>query len=70
MGIPVAVLEAGQNDSKAYVLIGPALSSSTHPARKGHVTCTRVFVIGIIPTKIEIKNAEGVWDEGSVATMM
>ncbi len=70
MGIPVAILEGGEKDGMVYTLVTPSMSLADHMAREARVSGSRVFENGLIPTKIEVMNAEGGWDEVSVATMM
>ncbi|MFQ5571700.1 MAG: hypothetical protein ACE5G0_18625 [Rhodothermales bacterium] len=70
MGIPVGVLEGGEQDAKVYVLLASAAQLSGHMAKEARVTGMPVYESGLIPEKVEVKNDAGEWEEVTVAAMM
>ncbi len=70
MGIPVGLLEGGMADAKVFALITPAMGLADHMAHEARITGMPAFDNGIIPNKIEVKDAEGNWIEVATATMM
>ncbi len=70
MGLPVAVLEGGQQDAKVYLLVTASAPLADHMAKEVRVSGTAVYESGLIPSKIEVKDAQGQWMEVSTATMM
>ncbi len=69
MGLPVAVLEGGQQDAKVYLLVTASAPLADHMAKEVRVSGTAVYESGLIPSKIEVKDAQGQWMEVSTATM-
>ncbi|MEX0820783.1 MAG: hypothetical protein WD021_01450 [Rhodothermales bacterium] len=70
MGIPVGILEGGEADGQVYILVTPAPQLAEHAAKDARVVGDLAYPGGIIPTKLEVKNADGEWEEVHLATMM
>lgn len=70
MGNPVGILEGGNEDGKVYILVTPAGQLAEHAAKQARVTGDLAYPGGIIPMKLEVKNAQGKWEEVKLATMM
>ncbi len=70
MGIPAGILKDGKKDGEVVILITPANAVADHMAKEARVTGEMAYPGGIIPGKIEVKNAQGKWEEVKVATMM
>ena len=70
IGIPAGLLKDGKKDGEVFVLITPANAVADHMAKEARVTGELAYPGGIIPSKIEVKNDKGKWENVSVATMM
>lgn len=70
MGIPVGLLEGGKKDGKVFILVTPAGQLAEHAAKEARVTGQEAYPGAIIPMKVEVKNADGEWEEVHIATMM
>ncbi len=70
MGIPVGILEGGKDDGQVYILVTPASQVAEHASKDARVTGDLAYPGGIIPTKLEVKNDKGKWEEVKLATMM
>ncbi len=70
MGIPAGLLKDGKKDGEVYILVTPANAVADHMAKEARVTGEMAYAGGIIPSKIEVKNDKGKWEEVKVTTMM
>ncbi len=70
MGIPAGLLKDGKKGGEVYILITPANAVADHMEKEARVTGEMAYAGGIIPSKIEVKNDKGKWEEVKVTTMM
>ncbi len=70
MGLPVAVLEGGTKDAKVYVLVAPSAPLADHVSKEVRVSGMPVYDSGMIPGKIEVKDAQGAWVDVTPGAMM
>ena len=70
MSIPVGLLMDGERDGEVLVVLAPSKLLADHMAKQARVTGKAFFDGGILPSKIEVMNQDGVWEDIQIEAMM